>query len=166
MDMEKLRSMKTKAGIAAALVVVAGGSYAVASWMSQPEVVAVSGTGCGNIAATANFGVPLRTVDMAAPAVQVSYGPVEYPSAGGPFRLAFDKQVDGREREVVMVGDTLRLPMTFGRDNASPKQIRITCRDNAITTVRYARGRTATTFNVTRQEVSDSVVEPEVESAS
>ena len=153
MEQIKSMNMKTKTIAAAALIVVATAGYAAASWVRSPEVVAVSSMGCANAATATSFGVPLRTVGSAAPGVPLSFGPLDYESAGGLIRLAFDGQSDGRGREIVMAGDSLLLPTTFGRDKVSPKEIRITCRDGAITTVRYNRGRTSTTFNVTRQEM-------------
>jgi hypothetical protein len=163
MDMQK---MKIGAGMVAGAIIIAGASYAFATWMTKPELVAVSSSGCGSIGAAGNFGVPLSTVGFAAPGLAASFGPVDYPSAGGAVRFAFDRQVDGKGREVVLAGDTLRLPMTFGRDNLSPERISVSCRNGQIATVRYNRGRTGTTFNVVRQELSEATDEPQSPSAS
>jgi hypothetical protein len=163
MDMQK---MKMGAAAVAGAVVLGVGGYTAGSWMTTPELVAVSSSGCGSIGTAGSFGLPLRTVGSAAPAVGVSFGPVDYPSGGGEIRLAFDRQVEGTGREVVLVGDTLRLPMTFGRDNVSPERISVTCRNGEIATVRYNRGRSGTTFTVVRQEISEAGEEAEPTAAS
>lgn len=153
MDTQK---MKLGAGLVAGAIALAVGGYAAGSWMTKPELVAVTSTGCGSIETAGSFGLPLRTVGLSAPAIAVSFGPVDYPTGGGGIRLAFERQVEGGGREVVLVGDTLRLPMTFGRDNLSPERITVTCRNGDIATVRYNRGRSGTTFNVVRQEISEA----------
>jgi hypothetical protein len=150
MDMEKL---KLYGGAAAAAIVIAFGAYSYAAWSTAPEVVRISNVGCGTQAGGGAFGVPLQMVKLAAPALAVSYGPVELPATGSAVRIAFDPSVDGSGREVHLVDDTLRLPTTFGRD-VTPERVRITCRDGQIQTVRFERQRQNSTFNVVRQQVS------------
>jgi hypothetical protein len=163
MDMQK---MKLGAGAVAGAIVLAGGGYAIGTWMTKPELVAVSSVGCGTIGGGGSFGVPLQTAGLAAPSLGFTYGPIDYPSAGGELRLAFDREADGKQREVTLVGDTLLLPMTFGNNNQSPERITVTCRNNEIATVRYNRGRAGTTFNVVRQEMSEAPDETEPAAAS
>lgn len=153
-DMQKI---KLGAGVLAAVAVVGAGSYWYAASAFSPPIVTISQTACGVPATTASFGVPLATVAQSAPRVPVSFGPIEAPQAGGAVNLKFDAGVDGRAREVTMLGDTLLLPVNFGRDDAYPERITITCRDGAVATVRYqGSSRAGATFNVVHQQLAEA----------
>ncbi len=152
MDMQKIK----QAGIAVAAVVVGGAAgYYWSQSVHEPEIVEVVRTACGVPAASASFGVPLRTAMESGKRLPFGVGPFETADSGGLVRLVFDPAVDGRGREVRMVDGTLHLPTAFGRDNQTPERITITCRDGAIASVRYQRDRrSSTTFNVLREEVT------------
>lgn len=156
MDMQRV---KTIGGAAVGAVVLAVGGYFYGTSSASPELVAVSSVGCGATAGTGNFDVPLITVTTGAPTMTVSYGLLDLPSASKAVRLSFDRNVDGKGNEVALIGDTLHLPLTFGRNDATPTSIRISCRDSAINSVRFQRDRANATFNVVRQEVSEAIEE-------
>ena len=152
--------MKEKAkiaGYAALALLLAGTSgYVWARSVHKPEIVEVTRTACGVPPATARFGVPLQTAMRSGGGnLPFGVGPVEVPQGGGVVRLTFDPAVDGKAREVRLVGDTLHLPTAFGRDGEWPARITISCRDGAINTVRYqGGGRGGTTFSVVRGEAT------------
>lgn len=159
----KLDSEKVKlvVGAVAAVAIVGVGSYWWAAGSHSPKIVTVSQTACGLPATAASFGVPLSTIRDSSPALSVAFGPIEAAQAGGLVTLKFDPKADGRGREVSMEGSTLRLPVTFGRDDAVPERIVLTCRDGGVAQVRYqGSGRAATTFNVVQQQLAEAADEP------
>lgn len=156
MDMKRV---KTIGGAAVGAIVLAIGGYFYGTTSATPELVTVSNLGCGSPAGSANFDVPLITVTTGAPTMSVSYGVLDLPATNKAVRLTFDRAVDGKGNEVALIGDTLHLPLTFGRNDATPTTIRISCRDGAITSVRYQRDRANATFNVVRQTVSEIIEE-------
>jgi hypothetical protein len=152
--MDKAKAQTIGIALAAA-VVVGAGSYWWAARAHTPPIVAISQTACGIPAVSASFGVPLATLRESAPRIGVSFGPIEAPQAGGPLRLMFDPAADGRGREVKLIGETLHLPVAFGRDDARPERITITCRDGQLANVRYQAGtRSSATFNVVREDIA------------
>lgn len=156
MDIQRAKRIGGAAALAA-IVGVAGFFYGTST--ATPELVSVSSVGCGLTAGAGNFDVPLITVGTAAPAMTVSYGILELPATNQSFRFNFDHEVDGNSNEVVLIGDTLNLPVSFGRNQTAPTSIRINCRDGAVATVRYQRDRANATFNVVHQAVSEAVEE-------
>jgi hypothetical protein len=158
LDLEK---MKLAAGVVAAVAVVGAGSYWWAASSHSPKIVTVSQTACGLPATAASFGVPLATLREASPTLPVSLGPIDAAQAGGLVTLKFDPKADGRGREVTLENGVLRLPVTFGRDDAVPERIVLTCRDGSFAQVRYqGGGRAASTFTVVHQQLAEAAEEP------
>lgn len=160
-----MNTLKMGAAAVAAVAIVGAGSYWYAASANKPAIATITQSACGLPATQASFGVPLHTIGTSAPNVAVRYGPIEAPQGGGIIHIAFDGKVDGRGREVELIGDTLHLPARFGRDNHVPERVSLVCRDGQIATVRYSGpSRSAATFNVVHQEEAALEV-PEVESA-
>lgn len=152
-----LQKIKLYAGVAAAVAVVGAGAYWYSASAHSPKIATVSQNACGVPATAASFGIPLATMAATAAAVPVSFGPIEAPEAGGLVNLKFDPSVDGRGREVTMIGDTLLLPVTFGRGDQVPERITVTCRDGSVATVRYqGSSRAGSTFNVVHQQMAEA----------
>jgi len=105
----------------------------------------------------------MATLAAAAPGVPVSFGSLVTAQEGGTLRLTFHATVDGRGRDVTLLGrevtladDTLMLPITFGRDSLVPRRITINYRDGKVATVRYQGSSSGgTTFQVVRRESED-----------
>lgn len=141
--------------IVASLAVIAAGGlvYYVAHAQAKPKLVTIGMTACGVPATAATFRVPVDTLQKTAPNVPVRMGPLELPGAGGDFHLTFDPGADGRADEITMVGDTVHLPLTFGRQAWVPKEVTLTCRDGGLDVVRYQRTSSQTKrFKVAQQE--------------
>ncbi len=156
MDMTKLKMI---GGAAAGAVVLAFAGYYYGTSSATPELVAVTNVGCGAATGSGRFEVPLQTVSLAAPTMSVSYGELDLSGIERKLRLNFDRNVDGSGSEVLLIGDTLHLPMTFGRNNTIPSAIRINCRDGQLAGIRYQRDRANTTFDVVHQTISDATPE-------
>jgi hypothetical protein len=144
--------LKTGVTAAVALVAVGFGAYWYSASVHKPPIVSVSQSGAG-VPANTGFGIPLATLTEAAPGLGAVFGPLEGPADAATLRVAFDPSVDGRGREVTLHGDTLMLPVTFGRDGQIPQRITITYRDGDVASVRY-QGKSAggSTFSVVRPE--------------
>lgn len=159
MDRSKINLWST----AALAAVLAGGiGYWWSASVHEPELVEVTSTACGVAPATARFDVPLQTAVQAIGQRSFIIGPVDMPQAGGILHLRFDGAVDGKGREVRLVDGTLHLPTTFGRDNLMPERVTLTCRDGAISSVRYqADRRSGTTFTIVHEETAALAPAPE-----
>lgn len=151
-----MQNVKLIGGAAVLAIVVGVGAYFYGSTSATPEIVTVSSLGCGVTVGGGTFGIPLEVVSAAAPAMAVSYAMFELPGIERSLRLNFDPNLDGTGNELHLVGETLNLPTTFGRNQTKPTRIRINCRDGQITGVRYERDRTNTTFAVLQQDIAEA----------
>ncbi len=138
-----------------AAAIAAGGGYAGARTVHMPQIVDIGTTACGLPPASPQFGVPLEAVLRVGGGLPFGVGPVDVPDGGGPISLRFEPSLDGQPGEVELVGDTLVLPTTFGREQRLPRRITIHCRDGAVGSVRYlGDGQTSATFNVVRRQAA------------
>lgn len=155
--------IKRTAGVVIAIALVGVATYWYSASVHKPPIATVSQTGKG-VPVSSSFGIPLATLTAAAPHVAVSFGWLDAPQEGSAFNLTFDPRVDGRGREVALVGDKLLLPVTFGRDSLVPERITITYRNGEVATVRYqGKSRSSSTFQVVRSEPEDLVAGAETE---
>jgi len=144
--------IKEAAKIVAVAAVVGAGAYWYSASAHSPEIVTISQTACGVPSTSASFGVPIATLAEHAPGVPFSFGPIEAPEGGGAITIRFDPSADGKGREVTMAGDTLHLPVAYGRSSALPERVVVTCRDGEIATVRYSgSGERSVSFSVVAQ---------------
>lgn len=151
-------------GASLAIIVAGGLLYYVAHAQAKPKLVTISMTACGVPATAATFRVPVDTLQKTAPNVPIRMGPLELPGAGGHFHLTFDPSADGRGDEVTMVGDTVHLPITFGRQAWVPKEVILSCRDGSLDVVRYQRSGSKTKrFTVAQAEPAFSSPLPAAE---
>jgi len=138
-----------------AAAVAGGAGYWWSARLHAPPMVEIASTTCGVPPATARFDLPLETAVQAIGDRSFVIGPIEMPQGGGIVHLRFDRTVDGKGREVKMLGDTVSLPVVFGRGDAVPERITLTCRDGTLSTVRYQAGRRGgTTFTVVAEEAA------------
>lgn len=150
MDFAKIK-IWTIAGVAGVVVAYAG--YWYGAQRHTPDLAAIATSGCNVPQALAGLEMPMDLLRASTAGVAFAVGPMEAGALPAPLQLVFDPSVDGNQREVAMTGGTLALPVGFGRTATTPDRITLTCRDGAVTTVRYASGRSAaTTFNVVRVE--------------
>jgi hypothetical protein len=151
MNTAKIKTWALVIGVGAVAI---AGTWLYSSSALTPAVAQVASSGCGPDD-PATFGVPLELLAETAGGVVFEAGPFATADLPGPLRIVFDPAMSGTEREITMLGDTIALPTTYGRSAAVPERINITCKDGAITTVRYTGGRSsATNFNVTLAEAA------------
>ena len=151
MNSAKIKTWALVIGVGAVAI---AGTWLYSSSALTPAVAQVASSGCGPDS-VATFGVPLELLAQTAGGVVFEAGPFATDDLPGPLRIVFDPAMSATEREIIMSGDTLALPTTYGRSAAVPERINITCKDGAITTVRYTGGRSsATNFNVTLAAVT------------
>lgn len=158
------RMNRSRVGFAAGLLATAAG-FAGGYWVGDRhrwEHTRVVATSCGVAPAEAPFTLPLRTLQEQASHVPLRIGPLRIPGVPTAVLLHFDPALDGRGETVVKLGNVLHLPKhletqspgtVFGRTaSRPPEEIRLACRDGALTTVQYWLDAHPTIFSVVRQD--------------
>lgn len=146
-----MKMQAAKRGLYAVVGAVAlvGATYWYTSSVKAQPITQISGSACSIQSPGGSVGLPLNLIRQSAGTAAFTVGPLSASGLDWPVTLRFDPQISGTERQVVRSGSEIRLPVAYGRAQAVPERITLTCRDNGIAQVRYqAGGRTLTSFDV------------------
>ncbi|UEM07456.1 hypothetical protein JL101_031465 (plasmid) [Skermanella rosea] len=163
--MSKIGSMTLSLrGLAAGTLAIAA-AFATGYWIGEARSVErtrVVATSCGVAPAEAPFYLPLRALQEQASHVPLLIGPITIPGAGTGVLLRFDPSLGGSIDTVTKLGDVLHLPKYLDTGSAGPffrrnvpvppQEIRLSCRDGALTAVHYRLDDVSATFPVVRQD--------------
>lgn len=161
----KIGSMTlSRRGLAAGILAISA-AFAAGYWIGERRSVErtrVVATSCGVAPAEPPFYLPLRALQEQASHVPLLVGPIAIPGAGTGVLLRFDPSLGGSIDTVMKLGDVLHLPKFLDTGSAGPffrrnvpvppQEIRLTCRDGALTAVHYRLDTMSATFSVVRQD--------------
>ncbi|QQP87598.1 hypothetical protein IGS68_15980 [Skermanella sp. TT6] len=154
----------SRRGLAAGILAISA-AFAAGYWIGERRSVErtrVVATSCGVAPAEPPFYLPLRALQEQASHVPLLVGPIAIPGAGTGVLLRFDPSLGGSIDTVMKLGDVLHLPKFLDTGSAGPffrrnvpvppQEIRLTCRDGALTAVHYRLDTMSATFSVVRQD--------------
>lgn len=154
----------SRRGLAAGILAIAT-AFMAGYWIGERRSVErtrVVATSCGVAPADAPFHLPLRVLQEQASHVPLLVGPITIPGAGTGVLLRFDPSLGGSTDTVTKLGNVLHLPKFLDTESTGPffrrsisvppQEIRLTCRDGALTAVHYHLDNMSATFAVIRQE--------------